>query len=82
LGVLRYPFWSYFWITIVTDFPFAILAVYISSALVDQKPFLFIGLSSLGILIITLMAYFLYKRLRKLGGKVEELEQQEGEDLL
>ena len=43
LGILRYKFWHYFWATLISELIFAILAVYVSSAVIEQKPLLLIS---------------------------------------
>jgi len=66
LGLLRYPFWKHLVISFIADLPFAILAIYSSTALVGTQPMNFVLLMIVGLLIISVTAYFFHLRLKKL----------------
>ncbi|HLC22221.1 MAG TPA: VTT domain-containing protein [Candidatus Nanoarchaeia archaeon] len=61
LGILRYKFWHYFWATLISELIFAILAVYVSSAVIGQKPLLFVSWL-LAIIIVFVGTFYLIRR--------------------
>ena len=60
LGILRYPFGRYLWAVLISEIPFALLAVYSSKAFVEQKIYLFIALVAFGAALV----YFLVRLLK------------------
>ena len=65
LGILRYKFWKYMLITVFSEAPFAVLALYSTDALVSRQPILFIFEIAGGIVFIGAMLYFFHYLLRK-----------------
>jgi len=65
LGLVRYPFWKYVLITLLGEFPFALIAVYSTTAFVNRQPLLFIGLMAFGTVAISVTFYLFYRQLRR-----------------
>lgn len=61
LGIIRYKFWHYFIITLISELIFAVLAVYTSGAILEQKPLLIVSWL-VAIIVIFLSAYYLLKK--------------------
>lgn len=57
LGILRYPFGKYILAVLISELPFAVLAVYSSDAFVEGRFFVFAALVALG----AVSAYFLFR---------------------
>lgn len=78
LGLLHYPFWKYVIITILSEIPFAIVALYSTEALlISGEPLAYVGIIVASLIIISVALYLFYKRLKKFGGHPppeEELE--------
>ena len=68
LGLLRYRLDHYILVTIISDLPFAILAIYSSAALFGPHPILFALFMLGGLIAITLFAYLFHRYLKKLRG--------------
>lgn len=64
LGIIRYDFLKYFLATFISEAFFAIITVYASEIFLEQKPFLFILVISIVFLIISMMFYFLRRKLK------------------
>jgi len=60
LGVLRYPFWKYLIITLVSEFVFAVIIISIAVAIIESQPLLF-TLWIAAALGVTFVAYALYE---------------------
>jgi len=65
LGILKYSFGKYLLATFITEFPFALLAVYSSEALVGGQVFVFTGLIALALIFIGIMSLYFKKRIKK-----------------
>jgi uncharacterized membrane protein YdjX (TVP38/TMEM64 family) len=73
LGLLRYRFDHYMIATLISDLPFAVLAIYSSSALLGPHPMLFALFMLGGLIAITLFLYLFHVQLKKIRGiSVEE----------
>lgn len=68
LGTLRYPFGRYVLATVISDFPFAVLAIYSSAALFGPHPLVFALCMIGGLIAITLFTYLFHRYLKKLRG--------------
>ncbi|MBI5913539.1 VTT domain-containing protein [Candidatus Azambacteria bacterium] len=65
LGTVRYGFAKYFLATFIAEFPFAIVTVYASEALIDRKPLILVGAVTSGIAFISVALYFFKKQIGK-----------------
>ncbi len=73
LGFLRYNFWRHLILVFIADLPFAILAIYSSTALVGPHPIVFALLIGVGLIAMSIFIYLFHRRLKKLRGiNVEE----------
>ena len=61
LGAVRYGFVKYFLATFIAEFPFAVIAVYASEALIDRKP-LIVALTISGGIVFLAIAFYLFKK--------------------
>lgn len=61
LGTVRYGFVKYFLATFIAEFPFAIITVYASEALIDRKP-LIVALAIAGGIAFLAVAFYLFKK--------------------
>ncbi len=61
LGAVRYGFVKYFLATFIAEFPFAIITVYASEALIDRKP-LIVALAIAGGIAFLAVAFHLFKK--------------------
>ena len=61
LGAVRYSFIKYFLATFIAEFPFVIITVYASEALIDRKP-LIVALAIAGGLAFLAVAFYLFKK--------------------
>lgn len=61
LGAVRYGFAKYFLATFIAEFPFAVLTVYASEALIDRKP-LILAAAIVGGIIFFATAFYLFKK--------------------
>lgn len=61
LGTARYGFVKYFLATFLAEFPFAIVTVYASEALIDRKP-LIVALAIAGGIAFLAVAFYLFKK--------------------
>jgi len=68
LGLLRFNFLTFMIITAISEFPFAILAIFSSQALVGPNPIMFAVLISFGLIAMSIFIYFFHSRLKKLRG--------------
>lgn len=66
LGLLRYPFGHYVLASLISDLPFALLAIYSSAALLGPHPMNFAFFMVGGLITISLFTYFLHRQLKKL----------------
>lgn len=64
LGLLHYPFWAYVLVTLLGEFPFAIIATYSSEAFVNGRPLFFTAVIALGMVLMGVTAHLFYRRLR------------------
>lgn len=72
LGFLHYNFWRHLLIVFIADLPFAILAIYSSTALVGPHPIYFAFLMAAGLVAMSTFIYFFHRRLKQLRGIVVE----------
>jgi len=68
LGLIRYRFGWYLLITAISDFPFAVLAIYSSAALLGPNPMLFAVFMIGGLLTISLFVYLFHLQIKKTHG--------------
>ncbi len=61
LGIIRYPFWKYFTVTLVSEFVFAVIVISIAGAIIERQPLLFI-LWIAAAVGVTFVAFALYQR--------------------
>lgn len=61
LGAVRYGFAKYFLATFIAEFPFAVLTVYASEALIDRKP-LILAAAIVGGIMFFATAFYLFKK--------------------
>lgn len=61
LGAVRYGFAKYFLATFVAEFPFAVITVYASEALIDRKP-LIVAIVIAGGIAFLAISFYLFKR--------------------
>tara|TARA_Y100000310_G_scaffold342172_1_gene444131 strand:- start:2669 stop:3322 length:654 start_codon:yes stop_codon:yes gene_type:complete len=64
LGVIRFRFWQYFWATLISEFVFAVLTIYLSDAVIEKDPIL-LALWLAVLVGIMLGTYYYYKKIRK-----------------
>lgn len=64
LGVLKYHFGKYLIATFISEVPFALLAVYSSTALMGGRVFVFAGLIALCLVFISAMSYYHKKHIK------------------
>ena len=68
LGTARYGFEKYFLATFIAEFPFAIITVYASGALIDRKPFVLAEVIVSGIVFLAVAWYFFRKQIAEKKG--------------
>ena len=61
LGAVRYGFAKYFFATFIAEFPFAVITVYASEALIDRKP-LIVAIVIAGGIVFLAIAFYLFKK--------------------
>ncbi|MCR4323097.1 MAG: VTT domain-containing protein [Candidatus Azambacteria bacterium] len=64
LGTVRYNFVKYFIATLIAEFPFAIITVYASAALIDRKPVIMVSAIVGGIIFLAVAWYFFKKQIQ------------------
>lgn len=62
LGIVRYPFLKYMAVVVISELPFAVWAVYLSSTFVDDNRVLFIAMLIAGLIFIGIAAQKYKKR--------------------
>lgn len=63
-GIIKYDFSKYLLATIISEIPYAILAVYVSNALIAKNVLIFLSLGLLLLAIMITSLYFLHKKLK------------------
>lgn len=74
LGFLRYSFWRHLIIIFIADLPFAILAIYSSTALVGPHPIVFALLMIVGLVAMSTFVYFFHRKIKQVRGVIIEAE--------
>jgi len=65
LGIIRYRFWHFFFATLISEFVFAVLSVYLSDAIVENKLIMF-SIILVAILLISGGTYYLFYHIKKM----------------
>ncbi len=65
LGIVRYNFIKYFLVTLIAEFPFAILTVYGGGAFINKDLPVLAGVLIIGVATISIMFYFFRKKIRQ-----------------
>ena len=65
LGIIRYRFWHFFFATLISEFVFAVLTVYLSDAIVENKLIMF-SIILVAILLISGGTYYLFYHIKKM----------------
>ncbi|MBM3204401.1 VTT domain-containing protein [Candidatus Uhrbacteria bacterium] len=65
LGIMKYPFGRYTLITLLSEIPFAILAIYMSEAFVLKQELTFWVLGGLALFFFFLLSYLFHKKLKR-----------------
>jgi len=55
LGIINYPFIKYMLVVIVSELPFAVWAVYLGGAFVDDNRLLFVGTLAAGVVFLSIV---------------------------
>ena len=73
LGIIRYRFWHFFFATLISEFVFAVLTVYLSDAIVENKLLMFVGVI-LAILLISGGTYYLFYHIKKVKKSFKKIK--------
>ena len=65
LGIMRYDFSKYILATVLAELPFAVIASYAGNALIENKPWVFVGFIIVTAVFIGLMFYLMNKKLHR-----------------
>ncbi|MDP3919069.1 MAG: VTT domain-containing protein [Nanoarchaeota archaeon] len=76
LGILRYNFKSYLVITLSTELIFAVLTVYASDAILNNKPIVFAA-TIIALIIITSVIVFFVKRVKEIRPRLNKFKNKE-----
>ncbi len=65
LGIIRYDFWKYFLITILTELPFALFVIYSGSILVKGEILIFAAIAGVAVIVFYILYHEFNKKLKE-----------------